>query len=145
MPGKSNSLPIRGNTLRVYLHLLRHGPCELRDVQHALNLSTASLASYHLGKLIEGGYVKQDEQSGKYHVLKDVSGEALEGYTRIGVSVVPQFFFLALLFSILISFFSYESMLSPLYTPYLVLAALANVALIWYETVRLWRKLVSWK
>jgi hypothetical protein len=47
---------IRGNTLKIYLYLLRHGPSELRNVQRGVGLSSASLASYHLGKLSEAGF-----------------------------------------------------------------------------------------
>ena len=61
----ANNQEIRGNTLKIYLYLLKHGPSELREVQHGLELSSASLASYHLGKLVEAGYVSQDEV-GKY-------------------------------------------------------------------------------
>jgi predicted transcriptional regulator len=56
----SQNQDIRGNTLKVYLYLLKHGPSELKDIQRGLNLSSASLASYHLGKLLETGFVKQD-------------------------------------------------------------------------------------
>jgi predicted transcriptional regulator len=61
----SVSQEVRGNALKVYLYLLRHGPSELRDVQRGVGLSSASLASYHLGKLSEVGFVVQDER-GRY-------------------------------------------------------------------------------
>lgn len=136
---------LRGNTLRAYLFVLKNGPCELREVQRGLEFSTASLASYHLGKLVEIGYVQQD-QSGKYVTLQDVSTQVLEGYTRVGVTIVPQFFFLALLFSILVGFFSYEVIfVSSSYLIFLVGVALAAVILLWVETFRLWRRLVTWR
>src|SRR5712692_3779289 len=88
---------LKGNTLRVYLHLLRHGPCELRDVQRSLEFSTPSLASYHLNRLIQAGYAAQNE-NGQYYSVKDASGEILEGYMRIGAVLVPQLSFFAVLF-----------------------------------------------
>ncbi len=134
---------IRGNTLRVYLFALSHSPFELREVQRALNFSSPSLASYHLSRLMQAGYVTQDS-NGKYAAVKNVSGELLEGYTRIGTSMVPQLFFLSLLFSILVGFFSFRSFYDPGYVLYLILASVATVALLWFETFRLWRKLVTW-
>lgn len=134
---------VRGNTLRVYLHVLRHGKSELRDIQRGLGLSTASLASYHLTKLMRAGYVGQDE-SGRYVALKDASREILEGYTRMGAAVVPQLFFFALLFSFLVGYFSLEALRSASYVAYLAIISMASVALLWVETVRFWRKLVTW-
>ncbi len=135
---------LKGNTLRVYLHLLRQGPCELRDVQRSLGFSTPSLASYHLGRLIETGYAAQNE-TGRYYSVKDASAEILEGYTRIGAILVPQLSFFAVLFTPLIVFFGLESLTNPNYVALLVLASLGLVVVVWYETVRLWRRLTSWK
>ncbi len=131
---------IRGNTLRVYLHLVKHGPCELRDVQREVGLSTASLASYHLGKLTEAGYVKQDEL-GRYAVTGEASGEILAGYSKVGTTVVPQLFFFALLFTILTAFFSFEALHAASFLIYLIALSIAMVVAFWYETIRLWRRL----
>jgi hypothetical protein len=135
---------LKGNTLRVYLHLLRQGPSELRDVQRSLGFSTPSLASYHLGRLIQAGYAAQNE-TGQYYSLRDASGEILEGYTRIGAIFVPQLSFFAVLFTSLIVFFGLESLMNPQFVLLLVLASLGLVVVVWYETLRLWRRLASWK
>jgi hypothetical protein len=136
----SVSQEVRGNTLKVYLYLLRHGPSELRDVQHGVGLSSASLASYHLGKLSDAGFVTQDEH-GRYSAVKEASDRVLEGYSRIGPTIVPQLFFFALLFSILVAFFSFGALYASGFTPYLVALGVAMVLVFWYETVRLWRRL----
>lgn len=136
----SVSQEIRGNTLKVYLYLLRHGPSELRDVQRGVGLSSPSLASYHLGKLSEAGFVKQDER-GRYFAVKEASAKVLEGYSRMGPAIVPQLFFFALLFTILVAFFSFEAFYASGFTPYLVAVCAAMVLVFWYETVRLWRRL----
>lgn len=133
---------VKGNTLRVYLCLLRHGPCELREVQHELGFSTASLASYHLDRLIQAGYARQDEQ-GKYVATKEASGKILDGYSKIGPAIVPQLFFFTLLFTILAVFFSLEALYQPRLVIYLVLASLGMVLVLWYQTFKLWRKLVD--
>ncbi len=132
---------ITGNTLRVFMYLVQHGPSELRDVQRGLDLSTPSLASYHLGRLQEAGYVTQDED-GRYVAAKDTAAEVLQGYTKIGSSLVPQMFFFTLLFTILIAFFGYQTYINAGYLTYLLACAVAMVAFLWYEVVRLWRKLV---
>ena len=136
----SVSHEVRGNTLKVYLYLLKHGPSELRDVQREVGLSSASLASYHLGKLSEAGFVMQDER-GKYFAVKDASDKVLEGYARMGPAIVPQLFFFTLLFTILAAFFSFETLYSSGFAVYLVTVCVAMVIVLWYETLRLWRRL----
>jgi hypothetical protein len=136
----SVSQEVRGNALKVYLYLLRHGPSELRDVQRGVGLSSASLASYHLGKLSEAGFVTQDEH-GRYLVVKEASDRVLEGYSRMGPAIVPQLFFFALFFTIVAAFFSFEAVYASGFTLYLIAVCAAMILVFWYETVRLWRRL----
>ena len=135
------SQEVRGNALKAYLYLLRHGPSELRDVQHGVGLSSPSLASYHLGKLSEAGFVTQNEY-GKYIAVRDASDKVLEGYSRMGTTIVPQLFFFALLFTILAAVFSYEALFETGFVIYLVIVCIAMIVVFWYETVKLWRKLI---
>jgi hypothetical protein len=138
----TTSQDVKGNTLRVYLHLVKNGPSELRDVQRGLGLSTPSLASYHLGRLVSSGHAKQDE-SGKYVAINESSLQILEGYSKVGSAIVPQLFFFTVLFTILTLFFSYEAFSSSSFVAYLVVVSIAMVGALWYETSRLWRKLVE--
>ena len=138
----STTHEIRGNTLRVYLHLVKNGPAELRDVQRGTALSTPSLASYHLGRLVTWGYARQDEL-GRYVATNESSSQILEGYSKVGTAIVPQLLFFAVLFSFLAVFFSFEAFYSQAYIPYLILVAVAMVGVLWFETLRLWRKLVG--
>lgn len=138
----SKDTEIKGNTLKVYLYLLRHGPSELRDIQRGTNLSSPSLVSYHLGKLSEAGYAKQDEY-GKYFAVKDTADKVLEGYSKIGPTVVPQMFFFALLFTILVAFFAFMAVTNSGFIIYLVAVCIAMVIVFWYETARVWRKLAA--
>jgi len=131
---------IRGNTLKIYIYLLRHGHSELRAIQHGVGLSSPSLASYHLGKLLEAGFVKQDEY-GRYFALKEASEKVLEGFSRIGPAIVPQLFYFALLFTIIVPFFSILALQEPASVPYLVAVCAAMVIVLWYETLRVWRRL----
>jgi len=141
--GKGSS-EIRGNTLRTYLYLLRSGSSELRDVQRSLGFSTPSLASYHLGKLVEAGYVTQDSH-GTYMIVWDATKELLEGYVRIGTVVFPQLFFFSILFTLVIGFLAAMAIFTSSYVPLLAGASLALVGAFWYETVKVWRRLTSWK
>jgi len=140
---KKGPADIRGNTLRVYVYLLRSGASELRDVQRALGFSTPSLASYHLGRLVEAGYATQDEH-GRYLVVQGATNAILDGYTKLGGVVVPQLLFFAILFSVVIGFFAYMSLMYAAYVPLLVGAAAVMVVVFWYETARVWRRLASW-
>ncbi|MGB8779946.1 MAG: hypothetical protein WCD81_04770, partial [Candidatus Bathyarchaeia archaeon] len=65
----------------------------------------------------------------------------LEGYSRMGPAIVPQLFLFALLFTILVAFFSFEVLNGSGFTVYLVAVCSAMVLVFWYETVRLWRRL----
>ncbi len=142
--GPDSSIDIKGNTLRVYLYVLQHGPCELKDVQKGLEFSTASLASYHLKRLIDAGYATQDSY-GRYLASKDTSKQILDGYVKVGAAVVPQILFFAVLFTALIAYFALMTYLSPSYLPFLMGSSLALVAVVWYETFRVWRRLSTWK
>jgi hypothetical protein len=136
----STNQEIKGNTLKVYLYLLRHGPSELKDVQRGVGLSSPSLASYHLGRLSEAGFVTQNEY-GVYSAVKEASDRVLEGYARVGPAIVPQLFFFAVLFTVLVAFFSFAALWLSGFTPYLVIVGVAMVLVFWYETWRLWRRL----
>ena len=127
---------IRGNTLKVYLYLLKHGPSELREIQRSLNLSSASLASYHLGKL-------QEAITDEYFAIKEASTKVLEGYSKVGPTVVPQLFFFSLLFTILVAFFSFEYLFGLGFFVWLIVVSIAMIAVLWYETLVLWRKLTA--
>ena len=133
---------VKGNTLKVYLYLLRHGPSELREIQHGIGLSSPSLVSYHLSKLSEAGFAKQDEY-GKYLAVKDTADKVLEGYSKIGPAVVPQMLFFAIFFTIVGGFFAIMTLLTTSYTNYLWAVCGAMIFVFWFETVRLWRKLAS--
>ena len=133
---------IRGNTLKVYLYLIKHGPSELREIQRGVDLSSASLASYHLGKLGEANYVNQDEQ-GKYYAVKDASIKVLEGYSKVGPAVVPQLFFFSLLFTIVAAFFSIETVLGSDFRFWFIIICISMVTIFWYETFVLWRRLTA--
>jgi hypothetical protein len=140
--GPKHPIEIRGNALRVYLYLLREGPCELREIQRGLGLSTPSLASYHLARLSSAGYASQNE-GGQYYAVKEAAGEILEGFTRVGAVLIPQLFFFAVLFTPILGYFSYMALHSVSYVPFLAAASLALVGVVWYQTLRVWTSLTT--
>ena len=78
----------KGTTLRVYrLLLTAQNPIGPREVQRALNLSSPSIAIYHLTKLEELGLAKNEK--GNYVVNKVV----LEDCIRINRYLIPRFLF----------------------------------------------------
>ncbi len=62
-------------------------PVGVREVQRALKLSSPSLAAYHLSKLEEAGFLKQDK--GEYSVNKVF----LESMIRIMHFLIPRYLF----------------------------------------------------
>jgi repressor of nif and glnA expression len=82
---------LRGTTLDVYRLLLKKGkPLGTREVQRALNLSSPSLAVYHLNKLEDAGLLKK--QAGNYVIDKVI----LEDTIKINRFLLPRYLFYAI-------------------------------------------------
>jgi hypothetical protein len=82
---------LRGTTLEVYRLLLKKGkPQGTREVQRALNLSSPSLAVYHLNKLEDAGLLKR--QNGSYVIDKVI----LEDTVKISRFLFPRYLFYAI-------------------------------------------------
>ncbi|MDG6904305.1 MAG: helix-turn-helix transcriptional regulator [Nitrososphaerota archaeon] len=81
---KSQENVLVGTTLTVYRYLYRAGKPEgIRDVQKGLNLSSPSVAQYHVRKLLQAGLLREEE--GGYVVDKNV----FENVIRIRRSIIP--------------------------------------------------------
>ena len=79
---------LRGLTLRIYKFILRSDrPIGIREVQRALNLSSPTLALYHINKLEEAGLIKK-ELSG--YVADRI---VLENLVRFRRFLIPRNFF----------------------------------------------------
>ncbi len=94
---------LHGNTLRVYLHMLRKKtPLGVREIMRDLGFSTPSLVHYHLNKLLNAGLIKQD--GSKYIVAKSVKIGILRYSTIVFGKILPRFALYAGLFlSLLVS------------------------------------------
>ena len=134
---------IKGNTTRVYLYVLKNGPCELREVQRALKLSTPSLAFYHLSRLVQSGVVSRTED-GRYIVVKDISADLLDGYVKFGRRIIPQFLVLTLIFTAILAYYVYLVWRLPLDTDDIVTIVYSlSIIVLWYQTIKIWRRLSS--
>ncbi|MGA3192117.1 MAG: helix-turn-helix domain-containing protein [Candidatus Bathyarchaeia archaeon] len=79
---------LRGLTLKVYKFILKSDrPIGIREVQRALNLSSPTLALYHINKLEEAGLIKKE--LGGYVADRIV----LENLVRFRRFLIPRNFF----------------------------------------------------
>jgi DNA-binding transcriptional ArsR family regulator len=141
MSNRDPNAVIRGNTVRVYLFVLRNGPCELRDIQRALKLSTPSLASYHLSKLLQSGHVNRTEE-GRYVAVTDISADLLDGYVKFGKQIVPQLLILTIIFTAILAYYVYLIWRLPLDLDDAVTVVYSlSIIVLWFETIQAWRRL----
>jgi DNA-binding transcriptional ArsR family regulator len=82
---------LRGTTLEVYRFLLKSSkPVGTRELQRALNLSSSSVATYHLTKLEDAGLLKRE--MGGFTVSKFL----LENSVKVSRFLIPRYFFYSL-------------------------------------------------
>ena len=127
---------LSGTTLEVYRFLLKSNkPVGTRELQRALNLSSSSVATYHLSKLEDAGLLKRE--AGGFAVCKYL----LENSVKISRFLVPRYFFYAVF---AIAVLVLELIMRPpfIYQEYvfsLVATAILAVFLC-YETIKTWRR-----
>jgi DNA-binding transcriptional ArsR family regulator len=128
---------LKGTTLEVYRFLLRgNRPVGAREVQRALNLSTPSLAVYHLSKLEDVGLLKRED--GGYVINKVV----LEDGIKISRFLIPRFLFYAV-FAVLLLVTELTVLRPTVVTGEYFFATSGTficALAFWYETVKVWRK-----
>jgi predicted DNA-binding transcriptional regulator len=131
---------LKGNTLRVYVYVVTHKQCGVREIQRALHLSSSSLAQYHLSKLVDLGLLRSTE-TGEYFLTDEVRVDVLKDFLKLGAVVVPRFVFYAVFFSILTAFLGVVVFRTPHYVTIEILFEALLVfasALFWYEALRAW-------
>lgn len=94
---------LNGRTLMVYFVLLNKKSIGVRDLQRHLELSSPSVAKYHLEKLVNLNLVKN--RNGIYHLDKKADLPLLTSWVLIGKHLLPKAIFAAIFFTIL--FISY--------------------------------------
>ncbi|MEM0091789.1 MAG: winged helix-turn-helix domain-containing protein [Saccharolobus sp.] len=130
---------LTGTSKRIYYYLIKQKkPVGIRKIQKDLNLSSPSIVSYHLKKLMEEGLVKEVEDG--YIVTKVI----IEDYIKLKNTIIPRSVFLASFF--VSSFFI--SIYLTIYHPFsatifsLVVLFIVSVLFI-YDIVKKYRKLKS--
>ena len=128
---------LRGLTLKVYRFILRNNrPVGIREVQRGLNLSSPTLALYHINKLEEAGLIKKELDG---YVADRIILENLVRFRRI---LIPRnFFYMIFLITSLV-------MLAVLLRPptltreYVFSLAVITIAAVTsvYETIRTFSK-----
>lgn len=106
-----DSQEIEGTTLNVYSYVVKKGkPVGPREVMRETNLSSPSVAYWHLQKLENSGLLEKNK-AGEYIIKEKTS---ISGYVWIGRNLVPRLvcyslFFLGILvietFIVLVQFF----------------------------------------
>ena len=94
---------LTGRTLMVYFFLLNKKLIGVRELQRQLNLSSPSVAKYHLEKLEDLDLV--ENRNGIYHLNKKANLPVLTSWILIGRQLLPKVMFAAIFFTTL--FFGY--------------------------------------
>jgi repressor of nif and glnA expression len=124
---------LRGLTLKVYKFILKNDkPVGIREVQRALNLSSPTLALYHMNKLEEAGFIKKELNG---YVADRI---ILENLVRLRRVLIPRHFFYTVFFVASLIFlvvFLRPSMLTREYIFSLGVVSVAAATSV-YETIR---------
>ncbi|MHA1614742.1 MAG: hypothetical protein ACTSYJ_07825 [Candidatus Thorarchaeota archaeon] len=137
---------LRGNTLRVYWHMLTNNESVgVREVQRALNMSSPSVASHHLTKLISLDLVEQLSDN-TYKVKQIVKVGVLQNFIGFRGRFLPRYAFVAMFFTSYTLAYLVLSFIAPpnIYDRYIALAiGVVGALFAWYESFRLWKLKLS--
>ena len=137
---------LKGNTLRVYMHILRGNGDSIgvREVQRELGLSSPTLAKYHLERLQAMGLLKLNEDDGTYSLLKEVRVDVLQPFVTVGSVIIPRLFTYAILISVLFAYlvaFVLPSGNLPETDFFSVAIGFISLFALWFETARSWHNI----
>lgn len=90
---------LHGRTLMIYFVVLNKKSVGVRDLQRQLDLSSPSVAKYHLEKLVNLNLV--DNRNGVYHLNKKADLPVLTSWVLIGKFLLPRVIFVAIFFTFL--------------------------------------------
>jgi predicted DNA-binding transcriptional regulator len=131
---------LKGNTLKVYTYIFRVQRAGIREVQRTLGLKSASLAQYHLDKLVEMGLATRDNISGEYMLAREIKVESLEKFLKVGTHMVPRFLLYSVTLSVLLSYFVFITLTEiKIIDVWGFVFAIFGVSVTWFETLKAWR------
>jgi len=131
---------LKGNTLRAYWILLnsKNGVTGVRELQRQLGFSSPALAAYHLNKLEELGLVVKER--GDYRLVREVKVGILKQFIKFGTFMLPRYILYATMFTTLLVFFVSQLKEFSFYSVFALIFGVLGTAILWYETVRVWRQ-----
>jgi len=137
---------LRGNTLRVYWHMLtQNESVGVREIQRALNMSSPSVASHHLTKLVSLDLVEQLTDN-SYKVKQVVKVGVLRNFISFRGRFLPRYAFVAMFFTSYTLAYLVLSLVAPpnIFDRYIALAiGVIGALFAWLESVRLWKLKLS--
>ncbi len=137
---------LRGNTLRVYWYMLSQNEAVgVREVQRAMGMSSPSVASHHLTKLVTLELVEKRPDN-SYEVSRVVKVGVLRNFIGFRGKFLPRYIFVAIFFTAYtIAFFVLSLMTWPgIFDRYVAIVVGVIAALFaWWESVRLWKVKLS--
>ncbi len=138
----SVEVDLRGNTLRVYWYMLQNSkPVGVREVQRDLGMSSPSVASHHLNKIIDMGLAEKNVES-LYELVEFVKVGILRDFIRFRGTLLPRYFFIGVFFTTVGAayFLSLFSIPVGLFDRMIASTVIfAGIIFSWLETYRLWR------
>ncbi|MHA1910087.1 MAG: winged helix-turn-helix domain-containing protein [Candidatus Kariarchaeaceae archaeon] len=94
------SAEIKGTTLRVYHFLMKIADLGPREIQRELELSSPSVAVYHLTKLVDWGLIEKTPQ-GRYNVIVRLKIGILKQFIDFKGLLIPRFASYAVFFTVI--------------------------------------------
>ena len=136
---------IYGTTYDVYLCILTsNSPVGVREIWRALNLSSPSLAQYHVNKLMELKLI--EPQAGKYVTNDQEQLEALRSFLMLRGMLIPRMVvYAALSAGILTSFLLLYPISWDFRDLVTVAVCLFSIATFSLEAIKQYRGLTVWK
>jgi len=145
-PENSVEPELRGNTLRVYWYMLTQAESVgVREVQRALSMSSPSVASHHLTKLVSLDLVEQLSDN-TYKVKQVVKVGILRNFIGFRGRFLPRYTFVAMFFTAYTAAYLVLSIIAPpnIFDRYIALAiGVIGALFAWWESYRLWKLKLS--
>jgi hypothetical protein len=138
----SSGKRIYGKTLDVYLCILsKEKGIGVRDIWRELNLSSPSLAQYHVNKLLDLKLIEINGNA-KYRVNNEESIEALRSFLLLRGMLIPRLtIYAALLTGLMISYLSFYPWRGDARDLTVLFIALFSIGIFIYEAVKQYRGL----
>ncbi|MFW9909754.1 MAG: hypothetical protein ACFFEF_14375 [Candidatus Thorarchaeota archaeon] len=137
---------LKGNTLRVYWYMIQQGSSVgVREVQRALGMSSPSVASHHLGKLVDLELVEKNSDN-SYNLKRLVKVGVLRNFIGIRGVLLPRYTFVAFFFSMFTLAYIILAGFTPIgiFDRFIAIAiGLVGALFGWFETYRLWKLKLS--